>query len=324
MKNKKETCANTCKFKSKIGGQALIEGIMMRGIDKASMACRLPNGDIDLEVWDIKGGKNAPWYRKVPFVRGTFNMITSLSDGFKCINKSADKQMEDDEEPGKFEKWLNKKFGDKATDKFMNVVMVLSTILGVLIAIALFMLVPMYLTKLFDNYIHSNFALTLIEGAIKIVMLIGYLWVTSLMKDIRTTYEYHGSEHKTIFCYEHCEELTVENVKKQSRFHPRCGTSFIFIAFFISILVFTLVTWSSKWERFLIKLVLLPVVVGIAYELIRLAGKYDNVFTRIISAPGLALQRLTTREPNDAQIEVAIKAFNAVIPEDKEEDVWGE
>lgn len=322
MKNKKETCANTCKFKSKIGGQALIEGIMMRGIDKASMACRLPSGEIDLEVWNIKGGKNAPWYRKVPFIRGTFNMITSLSDGFKCINKSADKQLYD-EEPSKFDKWIENKFGKKAKYGFMNVIMFFATLLGVAIAIGLFALIPMFITKLFDNYIESNFTLTLIEGIIKIIILIGYLWATTLMKDIKTTYEYHGAEHKTIFCYEHCQELTVENVKKQSRFHPRCGTSFIFIAFFISILVFTVVTWSSRWKRFLIKILLLPVVVGIAYELIRLAGKYDNIFTKIISAPGLALQRLTTREPNNKQIEVAIKAFNAVVPENREEDEWG-
>ena len=250
MKKDNETCAATCKFKSKIGGQALIEGIMMRGIDKAAMACRLPDGSIDVETWDVKGGKNAPWYRKVPFIRGTLNMITSLADGYKCINKSADKQIDENEEPGKVEKWFTDKFGDK----FMNFIMGLATVAGILIAILLFVYIPMSLTKFLDNYIPNNFFLTLIEGLIKIVIFILYLWATSKMKDIRSTYEYHGAEHKTIFCYEHCEELTVENIKKQSRFHPRCGTSFILIVFIVSIIVFSVVTWSLSWKRFLIKM----------------------------------------------------------------------
>lgn len=311
--------ANNEKFKSKIGGQALIEGIMMRGIDKAAMACRLPNGDIDVEEWEINNGRNAPWYRKTPFVRGVFVFVSSMVDGYKCLNKSADKQMKDDkEEQSKFEKWLEKIFGEK----LMPALSVVATILGIILAILLFVFIPTFIVKFFSDVITSRFVLTLIEGIIKIAIFIVYLWLTSKMKDIQTTYEYHGAEHKTIACYEACEELTVENVKKQSRFHPRCGTSFIIIVLIVSILVFSVVTWSSRLMRVVIKLLLLPVVMGIAYEIIKLAGKYSNPFTRAVSAPGLALQRLTTREPNDRQIEVAIEAMNRVIPKDKEEDKW--
>lgn len=307
------------KFKSKIGGQALIEGIMMRGIDKSAMACRLPSGEIDVEEWAINNGKNRPWYKKTPFIRGVFNFVETLVEGYKCLSKSADKQMSaDDEKPSKFEAWLERKLGDK----LMPVITTFATILGVLLAVALFVFLPTFIVKFFDNFIDSNFLLTLIEGVIKIVIFIVYLALTLLMKDIQTTYEYHGAEHKTIACYEAGEELTVENIKKHSRFHPRCGTSFILFVLIISILVFSVVTWSSRLKRTLLKLLLLPVVMGIAYELIKIAGKYTNPITKIISAPGIALQRLTTREPNDKQIEVAIAAMERVIPEDKEEDKW--
>ncbi len=321
MSNKKEN--NQCNIKSKIGGQALIEGIMMRGIHKGAMACRLPNGEIDLETWNIKGGKEAPWYRKMPFVRGSVNMVQSMMDGIKYISKSSDKQMEDEEEEkGKFELWLIKKFGDKASKGLSNFVMGLGMLLGIAIAVGLFAVFPIFITSLLKSYIENTFLLTLIEGVIKIVLLVAYMGLTGLIKDIKITYQYHGAEHKAIFCYENREELTVENVKKQSRFHPRCGTSFLLIAFVISILVFSLVTWSSGLQRFILKMVLLPVVVGIAYEIIKLAGRFDNPFTRIISAPGLALQKITTKEPSDKQIEVAIKALEAVIPENLEEDKW--
>ena len=286
--NKKENC----KFKSKIGGQALIEGIMMRGIDKSAMACRLSNGEIDVEEWNINNGKNRPWYKKTPFVRGIYNFYDSMSEGYKCLNKSADKQLQDsEEEKSKFEKWLEKIFGDK----LMPILTVIATILGFVLAIGLFVFIPTFIVKLFGDFIESNFLLTLIEGAIKITIFIIYLALTAKIKDIQTTYEYHGAEHKTIACYEACEELTVENVKKQIRFHPRCGTSFLIIVLIISILVFSVVTWSTAFKRILLKLVLLPVVVGISYEIIKLAGRYTNPVTKIISAPGLALQRLTTR-----------------------------
>lgn len=312
------------KFKSKIGGQAVIEGVMMRGIDKAAMACRLPSGEIDLEEWAVKGGKNTPIYKKIPFVRGIFVFITSMVDGYKCLSRSADKQMKaeenEDEEPGRFEKWVDEKVGDK----LMPVITTVSIILGLALAIALFMLLPSGISKLIDKFIVElpSAAKNIIEGILKIAIFVGYTSLTSLMKDIRRTYEYHGAEHKTITCYEHGEELTVENVKKHCRFHPRCGTSFIFLVLFISIFVNTVfqVSWGNLLVRTLIKIALLPVVMGISYEIIRIAGKYNNIATRIISAPGLWIQRITTKEPDGEEIECAIKALEACIPDDPEED----
>lgn len=318
----KNSCKGGCKFKSKIGGQALIEGIMMRGIDTEAMAVRLPDGSIDLEQWKLPKAK---WYQKTPFVRGPVNFVTTLIDGYKCLSKSADKSLqEENENPSKFEKWLEEKLGDK----LMSAVMFISGVLGVALALALFIYLPALATRglamlfpgLDDIYILKN----VIEGVIKIGIFILYIWLTSLLKDIRRTYEYHGAEHKTISCYEAGDELTVENVKKHTRFHPRCGTSFIFLVLFISIIVNTLfmLPWEQVWLRALLKLCVLPIIVSIAYEVIKLNGKYDNIITKIISAPGLWIQRLTTREPNDSQIEVALAAFIPCIPEDKEQDRW--
>ena len=324
--SKSKEPVSTEKFKSKIGGQAVIEGVMMRGIDKAAMACRLPSGEIDLEQWAVKGGKNAPFYKKIPFVRGVFVFISSMVEGYKCLSRSADKQMKAEEENGedkeqsKFEKWLDEKVGDK----LMPIITTVSIILGLALAIALFMLLPSGISKLIDKFIVElpSAAKNMIEGVLKIAIFVGYTSLTALMKDIRRTYEYHGAEHKTITCYEHGEELTVENVKKHSRFHPRCGTSFIFLVLFISIFVNTVfhVSWGNLLVRTLIKIALLPVVMGISYEIIRLAGKYDNLATRIVSAPGLWIQRITTREPDGEEIECAIKALEACIPDDPEED----
>ncbi|MCD7824049.1 MAG: DUF1385 domain-containing protein [Oscillospiraceae bacterium] len=322
-KTAKTETKNEPEFKSKIGGQALIEGVMMRGVDTEAMAVRLPNGEIEVEQWELKPAK---WYRKVPFIRGCVNMVVSFVDGYKCLSKSADKSMEgiEEEEPSKFEKWLTDKFGDK----LMNAVMVVATVLGVLLALLLFMYLPALATKglslLIPALAEMSFVKNLIEGIIKIAIFVAYLWATSLLSDMRRTYEYHGAEHKTIFCYEHGLDLTVENVKKQKRFHPRCGTSFTFLVLFISIFVFSVfqVSWDSLLLRVGIKILLLPIIVAIAYELIRLAGKYDNIFTKIISAPGLWIQRLTTKEPDDSQIEVAIAAFKPCIPEDRERDRW--
>ncbi len=322
MSNSKQTQSKE-KFKSKIGGQAVIEGVMMRGIDKAAMACRLPSGEIDLEEWAIKGGKNAPFYRKIPFVRGVFVFVTSMIEGYRCLSRSADKQMkaeDDGEEQSKFEKWLDEKLGDKLTP----IITTISIVLGLALAIALFMLLPSGISKLIDKYVVSlsPVAKNIIEGIIKIGIFIAYTSLTALMKDIRRTYEYHGAEHKTITCYEHGDELTVENVKKHCRFHPRCGTSFIFLVLFISIFVTSVfqVSWGNILLRVLAKLALLPVVMGISYELIRVAGKYDNIVTKIISAPGLWIQRITTKEPDGEEIECAIKALSVCIPDDPQED----
>ena len=308
------------KHKSRIGGQALIEGVMMKGIYTSAMACRLPDGTIDVETWEEKNGKNAPWYRKTPFIRGVFNFVSSLIDGYRCLMKSADKQMTEDseEELSKLDKWINEHFGEK----IMSIVSVISVVFSLVICLFLFKFLPMWISGFLKKFVASTIILTITEGIIKIGIFVGYLAVTALMKDIKRTYEYHGAEHKTIACYEAGEELTVENVKKYTRFHPRCGTSFIFISLFISIFVFCFITWSNMWARMALQIVLLPVIIGISYELIRIAGRYDNIFTKIISAPGLRLQRLTTREPDAGEIEVAIAAIKPCIPENREEDQW--
>lgn len=313
------------KFKTRIGGQAVIEGVMMRGVGKAAMACRLPSGEIDLEEWDIKGGSGLQWYRKTPFIRGVFSFVTSMIDGYKCLSRSADKQMtgdEDEEEMTKFEQWLDDKFGEK----LMPVLTTVSMLFGVLMAVVLFMYLPSLILKglsaLFGSIpvIFKN----IIEGLLKIAIFVGYTWLTAKIPDIARTYEYHGAEHKTIACYEHGEELTPENVAKHCRFHPRCGTSFIFLVLFISIFINTVfrLTWEVVLLRVLCKILLLPVVMGIAFEVIMLAGKYDNLFTKIVSAPGLWIQRITTSEPDREEIECAIAAMKAVIPEDGDSDKW--
>ncbi len=313
------------KFKTRIGGQAVIEGVMMRGIGRSAMACRLPSGEIDLEEWDIKGKNGLPWYRKTPFVRGIFNFIVSLIDGYKCLSRSADKQMTDEdeeEEMNRFEQWLDDRFGDK----LMPILTTISMIVGVALALLLFMYLPSLILKGISYLIPGMpvFVKNLIEGLLKIGIFVAYTALTALMPDIKRQYEYHGAEHKTIACYEHGEELTPENVAKHTRFHPRCGTSFIFLVLFISIFVNTVfrITWDVVWLRVLIKILLLPIVTGIAYELIMLAGRYDNLATRIISAPGLWIQRITTSEPDEGEMECAIAALKAVIPEDGESDKW--
>ena len=294
---------------------------MMRGLDKTSMAVRLPNGEIDVEKWDSGDLVHPKWYRKIPLVRGCVNMVESLIVGYKCLMKSAEKSIPDDEEeeePSKFEQKIESIFGDK----LFKIVGTIGTILGVILALLLFMYVPMLIVKGISYLVPLGGWKTVIEGIIKIIIFILYLWGVSRLKDIRRTFEYHGAEHKSIACYEAGEELTVENIKKYRRFHPRCGTSFLLIVLVISILVFSVVTWNSMLIRILLKIALLPVVVGISYEIIRIAGRYDNIVTRIISAPGLWLQRLTTREPDASQIEVAIAALKEVLPEDRDVDRW--
>ncbi len=316
MKNKKN---QTNGHKSKIGGQALIEGVMMRGIDKSAMSVRLPDGSIDTECREV-GNLNRAWYHKLPIVRGVVNFIGSMITGYRCMMKSAEKAgMEELEgEPSKFDLWLEKHLGEH----LMKIVGAVAMVFGVALALILFMFLPALAVKgvqlLFDPGIFKS----LIEGVIKIIVFILYLALVSRMKEIKRVFGYHGAEHKSIACYEAGEELTVENVRKHTRFHPRCGTSFILIVLVIGILVFSVVTWNSLWMRVVLKLALLPVVMGVAYEIIKLAGRYDNIVTRVISAPGLWLQRLTTNEPDDSQIEVAIAALTAVLPDNKEEDQW--
>lgn len=305
----KDNNASQAKFKSKIGGQALIEGIMMLGPTTGAMACRLPDGSIDLETWEERNGKNAPWYKKCPLVRGCVSFVMSMVKGYKYMMKSMEKQMTEEE----------KEENDSA---LYNIFMVIGVILGVALAVGLFIFLPKLVVGKITVLTGSKIVRSIAEGLMKIIIFVAYMSLTMLMKDIRRQYEYHGAEHKTIACHEAQLPLTVENVRKQTRFHKRCGTSFIFIVLIVSIFIMCLVPFDITWQRITASVILLPIIVGLSYECIRLAGNHDNFFTKILSAPGLAMQRITTREPDDSMIEVAITALKACIPEDKEEDRW--
>lgn len=305
------------KKKTSIGGQALIEGIMMRGPVLTSMATRMPDGSIDVETWNTHKGSKTPWTRKTPFIRGIFNMVDSMVVGYHCLMKSAEKAGVE-EEPTKFDKWLEKKLGHN----MMKVLGGFAAVLGVALAAVLFIFIPTGLSSLLKPLLGAGIGLSLIEGLIKVIILVGYMWLCSRMKEIHRVFEYHGAEHKSIACYEAGLPLTVENIQPQRRFHPRCGTSFLFLVVFISIIVGSFISWDNPAIRMLLKLALIPVVVGISYELIKLAGRSDGILTRIISAPGMWLQRITTCEPDDSQIECAIAALEAVIPEDENADRW--
>lgn len=319
-------CTNTKKITS-IGGSALIEGIMMRGPKRTTVAVRTGENEIyteDIRITTIP--EKYPAF-KLPLLRGIAGLIDSMRLSYKSLMLSANKAMEagevEEEEPGRFEKWITEKFGDK----LMSALMVLSTILGVLLAIALFFFLPTFLFDLSANIIPAfqgtgaNVVLykSIFEGVLKILLFLAYIILCSQMTEMKRVFMYHGAEHKTIFCYENEEELTVENVKKQSRFHPRCGTSFMIIMLLLGIVIGLFVPvapFGVSALRPVIKILLLPVVCGIGYELIKICGKHDNKLTRIIAAPGLWAQRITTKEPDEKMCEVAIKAMKAVIPED--------
>ena len=305
------------KKKTSIGGQALIEGIMMRGPVLTSMATRMPDGSIDVETWNTHKGSKTPWTRRAPFIQGIFNMVDSMVVGYHCLMKSAEKAGVE-EEPTKFDKWLEKKLGHN----MMKMLGGFAAVLGVALAAVLFIFIPTGLSSLLKPLIGTGVGLSLIEGLIKVIILVGYMWLCSRMKDMRRVFEYHGAEHKSVACYEAGLPLTVENVRPQRRLHPRCGTSFLFLVVFISIIIGSFISWDNPAIRMLLKLLLIPVVVGISYELIKLAGRSDGIFTRIISAPGMWLQHITTCEPDDGQIECAIAALTAVIPEDENADRW--
>lgn len=309
--------------KISVGGSALIEGIMMQGgPEGAAMSVRLPDGTIDTEMLEVKHAKDkfkpAGW----PILRGIFNMIESMIFSFKCMEKSAEKAGIDDdtdpEEMSKLDKWISDHFGPK----MMAVVTGISLVLGVALAFGLFFYLPTYLVDLSDKYIFKN-ALAdihpLFEGIMRMIIFIAYIWLVGKMPDIKRVFMYHGAEHKSIFCYEAGLPLTVENVRKQQRFHPRCGTSFIFLILVISILISSLVVVlfpsidDNRAVWMIIKLLIVPLTVGFGYEFIRYAGKHDNALTRFFSAPGLWMQRLTTKEPTDDIIEVGIAAISAVL-----------
>ncbi|MBN2558288.1 MAG: DUF1385 domain-containing protein [Clostridia bacterium] len=306
--------------RTSIGGMALLEGIMMLGPEKKSVAVRKPDGGIDLSTETLAYNKKL---RKIPLVRGMYGIFAQMVYGIKALMHAASfVDLEDDEEdgkeekPSKFDAWMTRRFGDKA----FNIIIYFSVGFALLFSVALFILLPNFLAGLFatGNVIVNN----LIEGVIRVAIFFGYIVLVSRMNDIKRVWMYHGAEHKTISCYEGGEELTVENARKYSTRHKRCGTSFLFIVLIVSVLVFSFTGWNSVILNMLIRLLLIPLVAGIAYEIIKIAGKSDGLFSKIASAPGLFFQRFTTKEPTDDMLEVAIEAFKAVIPEEKGSDKW--
>lgn len=317
----------TTKKITSIGGSALIEGIMMRGPKRTTVCVRTSETDIYSEDISINTIPSKVKLFKLPFLRGIAGLIDSMRLSYKSLMLSADKAISagevEEEEPSKFEKWLDDKFGDK----LVKILMVFASIVGVAFAVGLFFFVPSFLFDLSANFVPAFkgegelavFWKSVFEGVLKIVLFLLYIILCSKMTEMKRVFMYHGAEHKTIFCYENEEELTVENVKKQTRFHPRCGTSFMVLMLIVGILVGLFVPVAPFGIGFLrpvFKILLLPVSCGIGYELIKICGKHDNLATRIIAAPGLWAQRITTKEPDDKMIEVAIEAIKAVIPDD--------
>ena len=326
--------ANQEKFKTMIGGQALIEGLMMRGPKKDAIVVRGKDG-LTVEVTDRKSRpKNSPlnW----PVIRGAVVFFDSQLCGVKALMRSADLSPEEtQEEPSKFDKWLEEKLGNK---KFQQLVVGMAVAMGLGLSILLFFLLPMVIGSFFDKWIHSNLLLNLVEGVVRILIFVAYMLLMSRMNEMKRVFAYHGAEHKTIRCYEAGLPLTVENVRQQTRLHPRCGTSFLLVVMIISILLFSVAssllltvipslaaihgTFLYRMIMIGFKLLLLPLVVSFSYEVNRWVGRHDNTFTRIISAPGMWFQNFTTNEPDDSMIEVGITALEAVLPENEGEDRW--
>lgn len=322
------------KFKTTIGGQALIEGIMMRGPDKDAIVVRTKEG---LHIETTLRKKNPPKsWKNLPFIRGIFNFFDAQVVGIKALLRSADLAPEEmQEEPSKFDRWLEKKLGNEV---FQKAIVGIAMCMGLGLSVVLFFLLPMIIGGLFDRWITSNLGVNLVEGLIRMVIFLGYMLLISRMEEMRRVFSYHGAEHKTIRCYEAGLPLTVENVRQQTRLHPRCGTSFLLVVMVISILVFSVASsallaavptletirgsFGYRLLMIVFKLLLLPLVVGITYEINRWAGRNDNGFTRILTAPGMWLQNFTTNEPDDSMIEVGIAAVEAVLPEQEGADRW--
>ena len=294
---------------SGIGGQAVLEGVMMKNRDKYAVAVRKPNGEIDVEVEEYKGVCGDKKFAKLPFIRGVFAFIDSLILGMKVTTYSASFYEEEDEKPSKTEGKLEKLLGNKADD----IMMTFTVILSVIIAVALFMLLPLFLSDLLGKYIRNASVIAIIEGLIRILIFIAYIAGISLMKDIKRLYMYHGAEHKCINCIEKGRPLTVKDVKRSSRQHKRCGTSFLLFVVLVSVIVFFFIRVDNMALKLVLRIALVPVIAGISYEIIRLAGRSDNIVVRIISAPGLWMQKLTTKEPDEDMIKVAIASVEAVF-----------
>ena len=332
----KNNNCNPCEqFKTMIGGQALIEGIMMRGPEKDAIVCRTKDG-LNVEVTARKlprEGSPLKW----PLVRGVVNFFDSQITGVRAILKSADLNPDEEwsEEPSKLDKWLEKKLG---SEKFQKVLVTAAAVLGLGLSVVLFFLLPMIIGGFFDGVVTSMVGINLIEGVVRMVIFLAYMVLISRMSEMKRLFAYHGAEHKTIRCYEARLPLTVENVRAQTRMHPRCGTSFLLVVMILSILVFSVASsallsavpaleamrgsFGYRLLMIVFKLMLLPLVVSIAYEINRWVGKNDNALTRILTAPGLWMQNFTTNEPDDTMIEVAITAVQAVLPEKEGADEW--
>ena len=305
-------------FRTSVGGQALMEGIMMRGPEKICCAVRKPDGTIDLTYDTV----TTRWYNKVPLLRGVCNMAENLYKGYKYLMHAADIAMEgtEDAEPeSKLDKWLDEHTGPA----FQNVLMGCAAFAGVVLALFLFTFLPTFLTGQLIRFVPlGRWGRVILEGALKMAIFLLYMYLCTRMKDLHRVFEYHGAEHMTIACYEAGLPLTVENIRKQSRFHPRCGTSFMILVIIISIFLYAVLPWTSTGLRVVYKLCMFPLLVGVSYEILKWAGRSDSALSHIVSQPGLWMQRLTTFEPDDSMIEVAIAAVTPVLPENQEEARW--
>ncbi len=299
MARKKKLC------NSGIGGQAVLEGVMMKNKERYAVAVRKPDGEIDVEVAEYHGVLHGSMLTKIPFVRGIFNFADSLILGIRTLDHSASFY----EDEGAKDTKVDKALGDKATAVFSGFTVMIS----ILIAVGLFILLPLYLSSLLAQYVRNTSLLAIIEGGIRLLIFLIYISAIALMKDIRRLYRYHGAEHKCINCLERGHSLTVSNVMRSSRFHKRCGTSFLLLVMVVSIILFMFIRVDNTALKVVIRLLLIPVIAGISYEFIRLAGRSDNIIVNIISAPGLLLQRITTKEPDEEMVEVAIRSVEAVF-----------
>lgn len=317
----KEKYDKSPKHITSIGGQAVIEGVMMRGPKEIATAVRKSDGSIVIDKSPVSSVVLKYKLNKIPIIRGVVSFVESLVTGMKCLMFSADQMDIEDEEdykPSKFEKWLDDKFGDRVKD----IAIYFSVAVALVFSVCLFMLLPNALATVIKHFTENHVVLNLAEGVIRMAIFLGYLTLVSRMKDIQRVFEYHGAEHKTIATYESGDELTVENARTHSRFHPRCGTSFLLIVMVVSIIVFSCLKWGYMWQNMLYRLLLLPVVAGISYEMIKIAGRSKNRFVALLTKPGLWLQRITTREPDDSQLEVAIASLKAVLTDNREDDKW--
>ncbi len=307
-------------FRTSIGGQALIEGILMRGPKKQAIVCRTADGLVE-KVDELRLIKDRYPILGVPFIRGCVTFLDSMVKGMQALTYSADLiPVEEQGEPDKLDKWIESHFSE---EKAKKLIIGAAIVLGVLLSLFLFIFLPAFVVGLFKGLAGHYFVRNISEGVVRIIILLCYMRLCTLSPDVKRLFRYHGAEHKTIFCYEHGKELTVDNVRPESRFHPRCGTSFLLVVVVVSILVNSVVRADNTFVRMGCHLLLLPIVVGISYEINLWCGKHDNALSAALSAPGKWLQRITTSEPDDGMIECAIRALQLVIPEESGSDVWG-